>query len=118
MQIAARLCHDVLARATDTDKASAILDLDNEHACQLLHDAMVILASKDIKIATSARKASGDFDADIEVDSQPATAATITSAATAKVLSQVCTSIELSTHTRLLMRPFTPRRCRCQERLR
>jgi len=49
---------------------------------------MVILASKDIKLAASARK-SGDIDEDSEADSQPSTAAAFTSAATAKVLSQV-----------------------------
>ena len=90
LHITARLCHDVLARATDTDMGSAILDLDNECASQVLHDAMVILASKDIKLAASARKSAGDIDDDLEPDSQQASsAAAFTSAATAKVLSVV-----------------------------
>ena len=88
LHVTARLCHDVLARATDTDKASAILDLDNERATQVLHDAMVILASSNIKLSSSARKSGGDVDEDIE-PVQPSTAAAFTSAATAKVLSQV-----------------------------
>lgn len=56
---------------------------------------MVLLASKDIKLAASARK-SADIDEDIDADSQPSTAAAFTSAATAKVLSQVCLCIYLA----------------------
>ena len=56
---------------------------------------MVLLASKAIKLAASARKSSADIDEDIEADSQPSTAAAFTSAATAKVLSQVCSCVNL-----------------------
>eukprot|EP01047_Picozoa_sp_COSAG01_P004473 COSAG01_NODE_147_length_24095_cov_25.855428_16_plen_99_part_00 len=83
----ARLCHEVLARVTDTDTASAILDPSDTRASQVLHDAMVVLASKDIKLA-SARKSTPIIDADAEELQQP-TADTATSAAKSKVLSQV-----------------------------
>lgn len=53
--MSARLCHDVLARTADTDKASAVLLLDDEKACEVLRDAMMVLASKDIKLSAARR---------------------------------------------------------------
>ena len=95
LQITARLCHEILARATDTDKASAILDPTNDCAGQVLHDAMVILASDEIKLASSARKSALEADGDIEPElQQPKTAEAAASAATSRVLSQVLHSFK------------------------
>ena len=96
-QITARLCHEILARATDTDKASAILDPANDCAGQVLHDAMVILASDEIKLTSSKRKSNLDIDGDIEAElQQPKTAEAASSAATSRMLSQVWSSYMLS----------------------
>jgi condensin-2 complex subunit D3 len=87
LNITARLCHDILARCADTDKASAVLHLDDEKATQVLHDAMVltsivkyrcaavqhlcclqvVLASKELKLAAT-RKVGAAGAADIDED--------------------------------------------------
>lgn len=88
LHVTARLCHDILARVTDTDTASAILDPSDTRASQVLHDAMVVLASQEIKLTSAARKSAPMMDTDAEELQQP-NADTATSAAKSKVLSQI-----------------------------